>query len=122
MVTRSEDLDSRLARYLDREEEDPVRRILHKQADWQFQHEKDDATRHGEVMRSLEGHAHRLGSLEFKAGELAKGVEDTGRHYVSELRGKVKRWDDLVWRIVTALVLVVGGAGVGALVYHLAQH
>lgn len=120
MATR-EEIDARLARYLDAEDDDPIRRRLANYAEWQVQHEKDDGRRHAEVIRALDGHSYRLGSLELKAGELAKGVEDTGRHYVSALTHRVKRVDDLVWSIVRAIVFVLGGAGVGALVYHLAR-
>jgi hypothetical protein len=116
MATR-EELDSRLARYLDREDEDPIRQRMARFVDWQHAHE----AAHTELLRVLDSHAYRLGSLEFKASELAKGVEDTGRHYVTELRGKVKRVDDLWWRILLMIIVAIGGSGIGAIVYHLAR-
>lgn len=106
------DLDKMLRGYLEREERDPVREILRKQADWQMGHEQKDEVRHGELLRRLDGHHFRIGSLEQQASKLEKEVEDTGQHNIAALKSQLRRWDDLRWRIFQLVVLFLLGGGV----------
>ena len=80
------DLDEMLRRYLQREEEDPIRKRLERTAEWQIEHDQKDEHRHGEVVRALDGHNFRLQTLEQKAVKLAEDVEDTGEHRLEALQ------------------------------------
>lgn len=106
-------LDEMLLEYLRREKDDPIRDRLRHFADWQQEHEKKDDSRHHEVLRAIDGHHYRLGSLEAKAGELAEEVENTGQHNIEELQKKASKHGDRVWDVVKLLLAAIIGAGAG---------
>jgi hypothetical protein len=72
-----EDLDRRLARFLNDQEENPQREILQRIADNQLIHEKQDTDRHGEVKEMFANHAGRLTALEGRTARLEDREEDT---------------------------------------------
>jgi len=118
MPPNREQLDEMLWEYLRKEEDDPLRdrldlhgKRLENQANWSIEHEKLDATRHGELMRALDGHNFRIGNLEKVADKLEDEVEDTKSHDLRALRASNKRWSDLLWRIagLALAALLAGG-------------
>ena len=109
------ELDQMLLDYLRREQDDPIRKRLENQADWMLKHERQDEERHTSLLRAIDAHGYRLGSLEAKAGELADEVEHTGQHHIEELKSKDKRAGERVWDVVKLLLAAVIGAGAGLL-------
>ena len=129
MSTR-EELDAMLLKYLQREEDDPIRKRLEHHANWQMEHDRKDEERHVTVVRALDGHNFRLQSLEQKATKLEGEVEDTGEHRVADLqrqlsdaRGSLEKRDETrrnFWLgVVTA---IVGGVSVAMILAHFGIH
>lgn len=71
------ELDARLARFLNDQEENPPQTILKRIADNQLAHEKLDQDRHLEVKGLLSDHGLRIASLERRADRLEDREEDT---------------------------------------------
>lgn len=71
------DLDRRLARFLNDQEENPTREILERIANQQLSHEKEDQNRHTELKEVIAGHAGRLTALEQRTARLEDREEDT---------------------------------------------
>jgi len=71
------DLDLRLARFLQDQEDNPIQETLKTIADNQLEHEKKDNDRHVEVKLLVEGHSGRLTALEQRTARLEDREEDT---------------------------------------------
>lgn len=71
------ELDARLARFLNDQEENPPQTILKRIADNQLTHEKLDQDRHAEVKGLLQDHGLRIANLERRADRLEDREEDT---------------------------------------------
>jgi len=72
-----EDLDRKLARFLNDQEENPIRETLERIANNQLLHEKQDSDRHTELKEVIAGHAGRLTALEQRTARLEDREEDT---------------------------------------------
>ena len=108
------DLDDRLRRYLDREDEAPIHVTVRRIVDQMNVHEIKDVERHEELRRITDSHHHRISTLEAKSTELAREVEDTGRHHVDELTRKVRRTDATIYKAGVLVVAAIIGAGLVA--------
>ena len=115
------DLDDRLRRYLDREDEAPIHATVRRIVDQMNVHEIKDVERHEELRRITDSHHHRITTLESRATELAREVEDTGRYHVDELTRKVRRTDATIYKAGVLVVAALIGAGVVASVQALAS-
>jgi hypothetical protein len=111
------ELDDMLRRYLEREEADPVRKRLERQAEWSIEHDRKDDVRHAEIVRSLDGHDYRIGSLEAKASELSSEFENTGRHNLESLRVKARRIDDVRLKVAVGVCIAVLSGGLVQLLH-----
>jgi hypothetical protein len=73
----NDDLDRRLARFLNDQEENPIRDTLDRIANNQLLHEKQDSDRHTELKEVIAGHAGRLTALEQRTARLEDREDDT---------------------------------------------
>ena len=115
------DLDDMLRRYLLREEASPIHETVRKLVDEVNRQELRNVERHEELRRITDSHHHRISTLESRATELAREVEDTGRHHVDELTRKVRRTDATIYKAGVLVVAALIGAGVVSSVQALAS-
>lgn len=119
-MTEREDLDRKLLKFLDREEDDPIHKRLQRQADWMVEHEAKDDARHVELLRASDSQSWRIATLEQRAQKLEKDIDDSGVHHLESLRAKAKKVDDLIMRIVWLGLSALLAGGIVELIHRVA--
>jgi hypothetical protein len=122
------DVEAMLHEYLLEQRQNPIRKSLERLTDALNAHETKDHERHVELIRRLDSHDFRIGTLEGRATKAEAAIEEvedvTGRfqipngHAHNGRKSLVPR-DVVRWLLIAALV--AGSGGIGALAHWLAS-